>query len=339
MVREIGERTWRLESQLGGRNVFQYLLASEDGDELLLVDTGTSATPSEVVLPALRRLGLPPEALRLVVVTHPDLDHQGGLAALLDLCPDAVSACGFADRAMVGRPEQLIHDRYQPYLREHGLGYDAADERWMRARYGAPVEIDATLSGGELLRVGERTIEALHAPGHSAGHLALYERESGRLFSSDAVHWTGCPGADGVPTLCPTYEEVDAYLATIELVEELAPGELHSGHWPARSGAEVTEFLSESRAFVEHVDAAVLARLEQGDATLAELCEAVQRDAGPWRSEPGMLRFAVHGHLRRLVRRGAVASPEPTASPRRYERAGFATETAASSANVGSERS
>jgi glyoxylase-like metal-dependent hydrolase (beta-lactamase superfamily II) len=339
MVTEIGDRTWRLESQLGGRNVFQYLLASEDGDELLLVDTGTSATPHEVVLPALRRLGLAPEALRLAVVTHSDLDHQGGLAALLDLCPNALSACGFADRPMVGRPEQLIRDRYQPYLREHGLGYDAGEERWMRAYYGAPVEIDVTLSGGERLRVGERTLEALHAPGHSAGHLALYERETGRLFSSDAVHWSGCPGADGVPALCPTYEEVDPYLATIEMIEELAPGELHSGHWPARSGAEVAEFLAESRAFVERVDAVVLARLDEGDATLAELCEAVQRDTGPWRSEPGMLRFAVHGHLRRLVRRGEVASPEPTASPRRYARAALAAEGAASSANTGSELS
>ena len=48
---EIAPRTWRIESLIGPRNLYQYLLASESG-EALLVDAGTSATPEEVILPA-----------------------------------------------------------------------------------------------------------------------------------------------------------------------------------------------------------------------------------------------------------------------------------------------
>lgn len=320
---EIGADTWRLESVLGGRNVFQYLLASEGREELLLVDTGTTHTPREVILPALRRLGLSAEALRVVLVTHPDLDHQGGLAAIADLCPRAITACGFADRALVGRPEQLLQDRYQPYLEEHGLGYDADEERWMRAHYGAPTELALTLAGGEVLNVGDRELQVLHVPGHSAGHLALFEPGTGLLFSSDAVHHTGCPGGDGEPALCPTYEEVDAYLDSIETLGRLGPSELHSGHWPVRTGTQVAEFLRESREFVDRVDAVLLERLER-PATLAQLCEAVQRAAGPWRSEPGMLRFAVHGHLRRLVRLGAAERVELLERPARFAQSGRA---------------
>jgi glyoxylase-like metal-dependent hydrolase (beta-lactamase superfamily II) len=189
---------------------------------------------------------------------------------------------------------------------------------WIRANSGARAEIDVTFAGGETLCVGERRLEVLHAPGHSAGHLVLFERDTGLLFSSDAVHWTGCPAADGTPALCPTYEDIDPYLASIELVEKLAPSEMHSGHWPMRSGAEVITFLRESRAFVERVDEIVLAHLTE-PATAAELCAEVDRGAGPWECDPKLLMFAVCGHLRRLIRSGTVEALAPvSATPRRY---------------------
>jgi glyoxylase-like metal-dependent hydrolase (beta-lactamase superfamily II) len=317
IVAEIGPTTWRLQGRVGARNVYQYLVASDDRGELLLIDTGMSETPREVIIPALRSLGLREDDLAAIVVTHPDVDHQGGLAGLREVCANAVTACGFADQAMVSDPEKLLADRYACYDREHGIGPSVAELRWIRANYGARTEIDVTYSGGETIRVGDRALEVFAAPGHSAGHLALFERETGLLFSSDAVHWRACPGADGSPALCPTYEEVEDYLATIDMIESLAPSEMHSGHWPMRSGAEVMTFLGESRAFVEKVDAVVRHHLAR-PATLAELCRSVQAEAGPWDSEPEMLRFAVSGHLRRLLRRGVVETVETTTTPLRF---------------------
>lgn len=313
---EIAENTWRLQGRVGPRNVYQYLIASEDRDELVLIDAGLAETPREVVLPALRHLGLAPSDLRMVVVTHPDVDHQGGLAGLREACENALTACGFADRAMVGDPEKLLADRYGCYV-EHALGMGADEIRWVRANYGARVEIDVTFSGGECLRVGDRRLDVHPAPGHSAGHLVLFEAEAGLLFSSDAVHWRACPAADGSPALCPTYEEVDDYLDTISLVEQLSPSEMHSGHWPMRSGQEVMGFLDESRLFVEAVDAVLKARLAD-PATLADLCQAVQLEVGPWDSEPGMLRFVVSGHMRRLLHLETVELIEAGNRPPRY---------------------
>ncbi len=229
---------------------------------------------------------------------------------------------------MVSDPEKLLSDRYQAYQREHGLGFNEEEGAWMRKNSGAPVEIDVTFSGGETLMLGDRRLVVLHAPGHSAGHLVIHEPESGRLFSSDAIHGSACPGTGGGPALCPTYEEIDAYLDSIELLERLGPSELHSGHWPERRGAEVGEFLSESREFVERVDGAFLERLRE-PATLAELCELVQDEAGPWESEPGMLRFCVHGHLRRLLRRGLISEADPAQLPRRFRAVPASADTSA----------
>lgn len=313
---EIGESTWRLRGELGGRNIFQYLLATPDRDQAILIDAGTSAAPRDVVAPALRSLGIAPGALSLAIVTHPDLDHQGGLAGTAEMAGSGMqTACGFYDRAMVSDPERLLEDRYQAYMHDHGVGFDAAEGEFMRGLSGAPVDIDVAFSGGETVELGDRRLEILHAPGHSAGHLVVHEPATGALFSSDAVHGTACPGIDGSPAMCPTYEEVDLYLGSVEMLEALDPAELHSGHWPERSGTEVSEFLSASREFVALVDRVILDGLSASPSTLAELCERVQEEAGPWSSDPGLLRFCVHGHLRRLVRSGLVGIPEPASHP------------------------
>jgi glyoxylase-like metal-dependent hydrolase (beta-lactamase superfamily II) len=312
---EIAAGTWRFESLVGPRNMFQYLIA--DGDEAILVDTGMTATPRDVIVPGLRTAGVDLGAVTMVVVTHPDLDHQGGLAGLREVLPNAVGACGFADRMMVAEPERLLTDRYGAFEVEHDVGYPEPEKEWMRENYGAPATVEVGLAGGETLRVGDRRLTALHAPGHSAGHLVLHEAATGMLFSSDAVHWRMCPAADGSPALAPTYEEVDDYLDTIAMLERLAAAELHSGHWPIRSGGEIADFMAESRAFVERVDSALDERLER-PATLAELCAHVDERLGPFGSDAINLMFVVHGHVRRMLRAAKAEIVAAGERPPRY---------------------
>ena len=166
--------------------------------------------------------------------THRDLDRQGGLTGLKEMLPTALAACGLADRGLVSEPERLVADRYGAYEQEHGVGYSEEGKTWVRSLYGAPVAVDLTFAGGEELDLGGRRLRILHAPGHSAGHIVLHDPTSGLLFSSDAVHWRMCPAADSSCALPPTYEDVDAYLETIQLLESLTPAEVHSGHWPVR---------------------------------------------------------------------------------------------------------
>ncbi|HYX86155.1 MAG TPA: MBL fold metallo-hydrolase [Gaiellales bacterium] len=315
MHREIAAGTWRFESLVGPRNMFQYLIS--DGGEAVIVDTGIAATPRDVILPGMHAVGIDPGDVTMVVVTHPDLDHQGGLAGLREVLPNAVAASGFADRMMVAEPERLLTDRYGAFEVEHDVGYPDADKAWMRANYGAPAVVEVGLGGGETIAVGDRRLTALHAPGHSAGHLVLYEEATGMLFSSDAVHWRMCPAADGSPALAPTYEEVDDYLETIDMLESLGATELHSGHWPTRTGAEIADFMADSRAFVERMDGALGERLER-PATLAELCEHADERLGPFGCDPLNLMFAVHGHVRRMLRAGKAEIVAVGERPPRY---------------------
>lgn len=317
---EIGASTWRIGTLFGGRNLYQYLIGGGDDDDLcLLLDTGTANTPHEAILPALRALDIEPSRVIAAVVTHPDLDHQGGLAALRAALPNAILACGFADLGLVGDPERLISERYGAYLHAHRVGFTDDEQQDMRDQCGAPVWIDLPLVGGEELRLGSRTLRFLHAPGHSAGHLVVRDLGSGLVFTSDAVQGRMIPTVAGSPALPPTYEDVDAYLTTISMLRSIEPSALHSGHWPVIEGdSAVAAWLDECAEFVAQADAAILERLESS-ATLSDLCDYVDQKLGPYLSGPVAAMFIAHGHLRRMLRHGQVKASDIRKMPPRYE--------------------
>lgn len=313
---EISDSTWRVESAIGNRNLYQYIVV--DHGQAAIIDSGMASTAREEILPAVARLGLAPDAVTAIIVTHCDLDHQGGLSTLKAALPGALAICGFHDRGIVEEPERLLTDRYGAFESEHGVGYSAEEKDWMRGEYGDSVKLDLTLSGGELLTVGERTLRVLHAPGHSPGHVILHEPSRGLLFSADAIHWRMCPAIDGSPALPPTYEDVAPYRATISLVRGLAAKEVHSGHWPARKGQEVHQFLEQSEQFLAAIESAMCERLER-PASLAELCDHVEARIGPFGADPVNLMFAVHGHLEALLRGQDVILTDWTQRPPRYQ--------------------
>jgi len=316
---EISASTWRVESLIGNRNLYQYIVV--DQGQALIIDAGMASTARDAIIPAVRSLGLPSAAVTAILVTHCDLDHQGGLAILKAAFPRALATCGFHDRAIVREPERLLTDRYGAFEHEHGVGFTDEEKAWMRSEYGDPVELDLTWAGGEQLEVAERRLRVLHAPGHSPGHMILHEPDRELLFSADAIHWRMCPGTDGGAALPPTYEDLAAYRATIALVRALAPSELHSGHWPARSGNDVDVFLRESEEFLAAITSAIRERLEL-PASLAELCEHVESRLGPFGADPVNLMFAVHGHLEALLRDGEAVLADWTRRPPRYRLAG-----------------
>ena len=75
--------------------------------------------------------------------------------------------------------------------------------------------------------------------------------------------------------------------------------------------------MAESRAFVARMDAALAERLER-PATLVELCEHADERLGPFGSDPVNLMFAVHGHVRRMLRAGKAEIVAAGERPPRY---------------------
>jgi glyoxylase-like metal-dependent hydrolase (beta-lactamase superfamily II) len=284
---EVAPGIHRIEGDLGERYVCQYLLV---GDErTLLVDTGLRDMPHTVIAPYLdgRRVDY-------ALISHADVDHCGGNAALRELSPATRLLCGEADRRWIESNAAMMADNYRWY-EAYGFGPSPAEVEWLERELGGDASIDAGLRGGETLRLGaDRRIEVLALPGHTPGHLGLWDPGTGAAIIIDAVLGDGIYDRAGERLIPPRYYDARAYELTIRRLRALDPELLLTAHYEVMDRAAAREFLDRSLAFVADVRAAVRA----GGATgLAELTREVDARVGPFPSSAHELGASVRAHL------------------------------------------
>jgi len=301
---EIVPGIYRLESVLGPRPFAQYLLRDQRS---MLVDTGIVSTPDDVLLPAFRQLGLDPADLDFVVITHADADHFGGNAAVREAAPRAILCAHAEDVPLIADRERIMSERYGWYA-VHGAAADYADDAkaWLRDVMGPDVPVDLQLTGDEWFRLGPSlALQVLHLPGHTSGHLGLWEPVSRTAIMTDAVLGAGLLNFDGEVIHPPPYVLSQAYEASIRRLQDLRPARLLTAHYPVMEGDEAERFLDESLAFVARTRAAVRAELDaQGEVTLAGLLASLNPVLGPFTSMANELGGPLRAHLRELVASG-----------------------------------
>jgi glyoxylase-like metal-dependent hydrolase (beta-lactamase superfamily II) len=299
----------QIASMVADRNLFQYLFV---GENTVLLDTGASYTPDDVILPFLEKLGLPPSRLTLAINTHADADHHGGNASLKQAAGQVLLASGEPDCLIIENPDRLFATRYNQWIADHGVGLGLNHEAsaWVRKMVGRAQRIDLTFCGGEQIRIDDRRLlQILQVPGHSDGHLALYDGANRAIFVGDAVHGWYCPTATGEPALPPAYCAVLAYLGTLQMLHALEIEWIYSGHWPTFHGSQVSELLTESRRFVDSASSLVWKALERhpGGITLRACMEQCGPALGSWpQSNQWLLMFPLLGHLLYLEQQGRV---------------------------------
>jgi len=136
--------------------------------ELVLIDTGAGKSVDRIIQ-NIEDLGLNPENLSTVILTHCHIDHIGGA--------------------------QEFKKRFGSRIIMHELDATAvekADNRMTAADwYGVkltPMPLDVKLSGDEQkLIIGGQSIVCLHTPGHTPGSISVYLDRGGKkiLFGQD----------------------------------------------------------------------------------------------------------------------------------------------------------
>ena len=122
------------------------------GSDLAVVDTGVSGSEVDI-LTAIETLGGDWDDVQHVILTHAHGDHVGGLEAVLANAPGATGHAGTAD-----------------------LG-----------RISAPREINGLEDGDEVFG-----LQIIGTPGHTPGHISVYDEASRLLLAGDAMN-----GEDG----------------------------------------------------------------------------------------------------------------------------------------------
>lgn len=305
MTGELRRGVHVVEVPLGRRVSRLYVFSGRDG--AVLFDTGCAGDVQRSVLPCLAAIGLDPAAVTHVVVSHCDVDHFGGLGDVAQVLPGARRVAHALDAPLM-EVETYLRRRAREFA-SSGLDEPPEVVEWTRASASAG-SITHTVADGDVLDLGERQLQVLHVPGHSRGHLALWDASTGVLAVSDAVLGRYVPEADGSPSFPPTYRYAADYLATVERLGAVDFAVLATAHYPVSGVDAGRSLLARSAAFAHELEERLLEVLEAtGPAvSLRELVERIGPQIGTWPHEgrgPALAQ-PVMGHLEDLVAQGSV---------------------------------
>lgn len=230
----------------------------QDG-RALIVDVGPNDGVPRV-LAGLRELGLGPEAVDYVFLTHVHLDHAGGAGVLLRELPNA---------------RALLHPRGAPHMIDPAKLVAASiavyGEALYRELYGdiAPIEaarVHATCDG-ERLSLAGRVLECWFTPGHAMHHQAIVDQGSRTIFTGDTFglsyrEFDTSRGAFIFPTTTPTQFDPEQLEASVARIAAYRPRAVHLTHYARVDDIErlAADMTAQVRAFaamaLRHVAAA-----------------------------------------------------------------------------------
>lgn len=296
----------RIRTPLGPR--FADLWLFQGGDEFALYDTGIQGTLVKDVLPHLGSMGATRAQIRSVIVSHLDVDHCGDVGSVAATLPNARVVAHVGDAAAIADWDTFSAVRGREFA--HGWGLDESRENmeWMREVF-SPGPVNEILTEETTLELGDgRLLEIWHVPGHTRGHLAVFDPEHNTLAIADAILGSAVPLADGSPSFPPTYRYVQAYLETIARVRAAQPEVLLTAHYGDYVGDDIPAFLDESETFVSQLHDAVMGEISTEPKTLSVIVDAVNPRVARWPIDGTRtaMAFPVAGHLELALASGSV---------------------------------
>ncbi|MDA0815119.1 MAG: MBL fold metallo-hydrolase [Chloroflexi bacterium] len=192
--------------------IMPYVLIDSDGVNLVDAGFGTPAA-TEAMTRQLDELGYAPADIRRLFVTHAHPDHMGMASWVKEQSPDT-------QVIMLEREWQWIQERWldtekwtqlsDQWLVRHGVPQEEVDTAHASgalapnarpggatpapasgARQDRPpmrfVEPDVKLQDGDVVELAGWRLQAVWTPGHTPGHMCLYETNHRLMFTGDHV--------------------------------------------------------------------------------------------------------------------------------------------------------
>jgi len=206
--------------------------------EVFIVDPGDKSGVEIITAALARRENL---HVKAIVLTHAHPDHATAAPALKERfgCPI------------------LLNPKEQPILRQ----------------YLTWTSVDGALTGGMTLSVEGIHLEVIDTPGHSPGHVSLFDPVSRILIAGDIVSGMGTVG------IFPPHGKMVEYLDSLARVQELAPHIVIPGHGPILTDppALFLRYIERRRSR----EAEILAVVTRAPTTIAQIVGELYPDVLP----------------------------------------------------------
>ena len=222
VVFSVADGITAIDTFMGGRARYTaaYLL---EATETALVETGPG-TSVEPVTAALGELGVAPDQLAHIVLTHIHLDHAGGVGQLAERFPRATVWVHHRGASHLVDPTRLVASTARVW-----------GEREMRELFGpaSPVPTGRVrpLEDADMIPLGDRNLSVLETPGHASHHVALVDSRTGAVFTGDAlgIHVPDLPVLR--PATPPPEFDLERYVASIGYIRDAARSILLFAHF------------------------------------------------------------------------------------------------------------
>lgn len=172
--------------------VLPYLV--KDGDDTVLIDCGWNTDSAYAALETgMKEHGSHPNEITKLVITHVHPDHYGmaGRLKQLSSCElilhekdaEVITARYFAPKGLVDDMASFMENNGVPPMESPNMSRGSMGMIGMVAA----VPPDTEVKGGETFKVGDFDFEIIWTPGHSPGHICLYEPNRKILLTGDHI--------------------------------------------------------------------------------------------------------------------------------------------------------
>jgi glyoxylase-like metal-dependent hydrolase (beta-lactamase superfamily II) len=223
-----------------------------------------------------------------VVITHMHPDHYGLSSKIKQICGAQV-AIHRVDAGFISSRYKDFADlvkKTEELLRQNGVPEDELPQLkeaslWMN-KYVTPDPPEVMLEDGDIISNGSFEFEVLWTPGHSPGHICLYERERKFILTGDHVLYDTLPHVGFNPQSGDN--PLGDYISSLEKLESLKVNFILPGHGPVFNalGLRIEKILRHH----EDRKRAIMQSLRNGSRTAYEIAQKI-----PWRVEEGGTAF------------------------------------------------
>jgi glyoxylase-like metal-dependent hydrolase (beta-lactamase superfamily II) len=178
--------------KVGPENVNVYIIEGNDGN--LLIDTGWNTPEAfNALAMEMKNSGFAMKDITDIAVTHFHPDHIGLAGKIADITGAKISLSEIEDYLFDSRythPEKLVSEMILFYMAngvpEWELKMLSEASSNIRS-YVSPFKASKLLKDGDVISMPPYEFKAMAMPGHSPGHICLYEPNKKYFFSGDHI--------------------------------------------------------------------------------------------------------------------------------------------------------